>query len=87
MNAQALSRSLDSLLDDLEVVRWCRRQLALGRGPGRTLRKTTALRCAHAARVLALIRRLDAPFSRELEATVVADAGGVGPSANRPSRE
>lgn len=57
-----LSHAIASLLEDLDLARWCK-------GPVRERR------CAHAAKVFAVIARLDPALSRELEATVIADSG------------
>ncbi|MEW5742032.1 MAG: hypothetical protein AB1938_24165 [Myxococcota bacterium] len=71
-----IMRALDALLEDLDVVRWCRTRLK-ERCPFAeklALKRTWRERTAHARRALEAIRRDDPEFSRELERTVVADA-------------
>lgn len=71
-----VARALDALLDDLDVVRWCRTRLGQ-RCPfpeAQALSRTEGERRAHAKKTLDFIRRVDPDFSDELERTVVADA-------------
>jgi hypothetical protein len=71
-----VSRAMETLFEDLDVVRWCRERLK-ERCPfseRAILARTRDERSAHARRTLELIRKADPELSEELERTVWADA-------------